>query len=83
MALASLAIVLWFLRKTSLFTADHIVNVTGLIFIIQGTIILVLMAKTDEQMTAAIGILGAVTVYLFGTMRRGEVREPPLIKSEG
>ena len=83
MALASLAIVLWYLRKTSLFSADHIVNVTGLIFIIQGTIILVLMAKTDEQLTAAIGILGAVAGYLFGSMRRGEAREPAREKSEG
>lgn len=76
MSLVSLTVVLCYLRKTSLFSADHIVNVTGLIFIIQGTIILVLMAKTDEQLTAAIGILGAVAGYLFGTMRRGESREP-------
>jgi len=83
LALVSLAVVLWYLRQTKLFSADHIVNVTGLIFIIQGTIILVLMAKTDEQLTAAIGILGAVAGYLFGTMRRGEAREPAREKSEG
>jgi hypothetical protein len=83
LALVSLAVVLWYLRKTRWFTADHIVNVTGLIFIIQGTIILVLMAKTDEQLTAAIGILGAVAGYLFGTMRRGETREPAPEKGEG
>jgi hypothetical protein len=75
LALVSLGVVLSYLRKTNRFSADHIINVTGLIFIIQGTIVLVLMAKTDEQLTAAIGILGAVTGYLFGTMRRGETRE--------
>ncbi len=76
LAFFSLFVVLYFLRNTRGFNADTIVNVTGLIFIIQGTIILVQMAKTDEQLTAAIGILGAVAGYLFGTMRRGESRPP-------
>jgi len=83
LALVSLGIVLCFLRKSGMFTADHIINVTGLIFIIQGTIILVLMAKTDEQLTAAIGILGAVAGYLFGTMRRSEARAPAREKEIG
>jgi hypothetical protein len=35
------------------------------------------MAETEQQLTAAIGILGAVAGYLFGTMRRSpELGEP-------
>lgn len=82
LAIVSLVIVLYYLQKTSWFDADHIVNITGLILIIHGTIILVLMAKTDEQLTAAVCILGAVAVYLFGTIRRSEVRETAQRKDE-
>jgi hypothetical protein len=83
LALVSLAVVLWYLFRAEMLTADHIINITGLIFIIQGTIILVLMAKTDEQLTAAIGILGAVAGYLFGTMRRGDARAPARERDTG
>jgi hypothetical protein len=76
LALSSLIICLFYLRHTPGFNADQVVNITGLIFIISGTIILVLMAKTEQQLTAAIGILGAVAGYLFGTLRRDEKRAP-------
>jgi hypothetical protein len=52
-------------------SAPHIVNVTGLVYIIFGTIILVVLASTEQQLTAAIGILGAVAGYLFGTLPKG------------
>ena len=69
----SLTIVLSFIYKTT-HTARDIVNASGLVVIIFATIFLVILVRTDEQMTAAIGILGAVTGYLFGTMQRREAK---------
>lgn len=78
LTLISLVIVLSYLSKSPGFSSSDMVNATGLIFIISGTIILVIMADTEQQLTAAIGILGAVAGYLFGTMRKGEVKGPKL-----
>ncbi len=72
LALVSLFIVLRFITAKAAYSASHIVNATGLIFIIFGTILLVLLADTDEQLTAPIGILGAVAGYLFGSINRGK-----------
>lgn len=76
LTLISLVIVLSFLAKSPSYSSSDMVNATGLIFIIFGTIILVIMADTEQQLTAAMGILGAVAGYLFGTMRKGEAKEP-------
>jgi len=75
LTLISLVIVLSFLSKSPSYSSSDMVNVTGLIFIISGTIILVIMADTEQQLTAAMGILGAVAGYLFGTMRKGSTKE--------
>lgn len=72
LALVSLFLVLRFITAKSVYSASHIVNATGLIFIIFGTILLVIMADTEQQLTAAIGILGAVAGYLFGAINRGK-----------
>jgi hypothetical protein len=67
----SLIIVLSFITKTR-YTAANIVSASGLTFIIFGTIFIVILADAEAQLTASMGILGAITGYLFGTMRRGE-----------
>ncbi len=72
LALLSLFLVLRFITAKTVYSASHIVNATGLIFIIFGTILLVIMADTEQQLTAAIGILGAVAGYLFGAINRGK-----------
>ncbi len=74
MAFLSLIVVLFLLTRKTVYSASHIVNVTGLILIIYGTIVLTLMVNTEQQLTAAIGILGAVAGYLFGTIRRADTR---------
>ncbi len=71
LAFASLIFVIYMITSKTVYTAANIVNVTGLILIIYGTIALTLMAETEQQLTAAMGILGAVAGYLFGTIRRG------------
>jgi hypothetical protein len=56
-------------------TPMHLVNASGLILIIFGTLFLILLADVDEQLNAGIGIIGAVAGYLFGSMRRTEPLE--------
>lgn len=77
LALISLLIVLRYMKNETRFTASHVVNAAGLIFIIFGTILLVIMAATEQQLTAAMGILGGVAGYLFGTLRKDEGGERP------
>jgi hypothetical protein len=67
----SLFCVLYFVKKTS-HNADDIVHASGLVLLIFGTIILVIMVEVDQQLTAAMGILGAIAGYLFGSIRRSK-----------
>jgi hypothetical protein len=77
----SLFCVLYFVMKTH-HCADDIVHASGLVLLIFGTIILVIMLEVDQQLTAAMGILGAIAGYLFGSLRRGEKPEV-LVSQEG
>jgi hypothetical protein len=71
-ALLSLVASLSFLTRKGEYSSSDIVHATGLIFIVYGTVFLSLTASTDQQLTAAIGVLGAVAGYLFGKMRGDE-----------
>lgn len=68
LCVSTLLIVLSFLRHKT-HSAKDIVNATGLTLIIFGTIILVMVVNTSEQLTAAIGILGAIAGYLFRSVQ--------------
>lgn len=72
LALISLIIVLRFIAGRTDYSGSHIVNATGLIFVIFGTIMLVIMSDTEQQMTAGIGVLGAIAGYLFGAITRAK-----------
>jgi hypothetical protein len=76
LALVSLFLVLRFLSAQSRNSGPQIVNATGLICIIFGTILLVIMAHSDQQLTASMGILGAVAGYLFRSMHGGTAGAP-------
>lgn len=66
LCLISLSVVLFFLlRLKHDAKPKDVVSGSGLIIIVFGTIILVLIVDTSEQLTAAIGILGAIAGYLF------------------
>jgi drug/metabolite transporter superfamily protein YnfA len=65
-AVAAHLIVLVFLYKQA---PGHIVGATGLVYIVFGTILLVVIANTEAQLTAAIGVLGAIAGYLFGRLQ--------------
>ncbi len=74
-SLISLIVVLFFIRSSQDYSARDVVNASGLNLIIFGTIILVLIVDTHEQLTAAIGVLGAIAGYLFGTLQRRSERQ--------
>jgi len=78
LCLLSLSIVLAFLTrlKQDVHPRD-IVSGAGLILIVFGTIILVLIVDTSEQLTAAIGILGAIAGYLFRSTQEG-IQKPTI-----
>lgn len=67
LSIVSLLIVLHYLKLRPDSTPKDFVSATGLSLIVFGTIILVLIVDTSEQLTAAIGILGAIAGYLFRT----------------
>jgi hypothetical protein len=56
-------------------SSTNIVSATGLIYIVFGTIILVVIASTEAQLTASMGIMGAVAGYLFGKHQGSQ--DPP------
>ena len=81
LCLVSLSIVLTFLTKLKQDVQPRdIVSGAGLILIVFGTIILVLIVDTSEQLTAAIGILGAIAGYLFRSTQEGSKK--PAIEEE-
>ena len=57
----------------------NIVNASGLVLVIQATLFIVVASDTHEQLTAAIGVVGAIAGYLFGSASRGPVER----KDEG
>ncbi len=69
LSVVSILIVLYFLKMRTDSTSSDIVHAAGLPLIVFGTIILVLIVDTSEQLTAAIGIMGAIAGYLFRSVQ--------------
>jgi hypothetical protein len=67
-AVITLMIVLWFMRDNPKCQPRDMVNSTGLILVIFSTIIVILLADVEVQLTAAMGVLGGIAGYLFGTI---------------
>jgi len=61
----SLLIVLAYLKSIGA-AADLVVTGSGLVLVVFATVLIVILVKRDEQLTAATGILGAIAGYLFG-----------------
>lgn len=61
-----LLIVLAFIKMTPQEANKSVVRASGLILITYGTIMLVIIIVDQRQLTAAMGILGAIAGYLFG-----------------
>ena len=69
-ALVSLVVVLRFLTKNGTTDPLILINGSGLVLVIFATILVVVISKSEQQLTAAIGILGAIVGYLFGAGTR-------------
>ncbi|HHB75214.1 MAG TPA: hypothetical protein ENK84_01540 [Desulfobulbus sp.] len=65
-----LALVLFFLKKAPNSSGESLVHAIGLVLVIEGTMFIAVSAITTEQLTAPIGILGAIAGYLFGSAKR-------------
>jgi hypothetical protein len=79
--LFSLVLVLTFLCRNTSCTTAALVNGSGLVLVIYATILVVVIARAEQQLTAAIGVLGAIIGYLFGTATRGAAADKQAAKS--
>jgi len=70
-AVLSLVIVLWFLKLIGTSNSATMVNAAGLVLVVYATVLVVTIAQAEEQLTAAVGVLGAIAGYLFGTATKG------------
>lgn len=65
-----LIIILFCMKKAPDCSEESLVNAVGLVLVIEGTMFIAVSAVTTEQLTAPIGILGAIAGYLFGSAKR-------------
>lgn len=70
-----LALVLFFLKRVPNSSEDSLVHAIGLVLVIEGTMFIAVSAITTEQLTAPIGILGAIAGYLFGSAKRKAIEK--------
>jgi hypothetical protein len=66
----ALVIVLFFQKANPQHTAESLVNSTGLVLVVFGTLYISECAITTEQLTAPMGILGAIAGYIFGSAQK-------------
>jgi hypothetical protein len=76
----SLFLVLAYLKRKEA-GPDSVVTGSGLVLVIFATVLIVILVKRDEQLTAATGILGAIAGYLFGKATKGSRSEQELGKT--
>jgi len=72
MALCSLAIVLKYMKDSKACSARDMLNGTGLVLVIFSTVLVIIVADVEIQLTAAMGVLGGIAGYLFGTFRSSQ-----------
>jgi len=69
MSLGALAIVLKYMKDSESCHARDMLNGTGLVLVIFSTVLVIIIADVEIQLTAAMGVLGGIAGYLFGTLR--------------
>lgn len=75
--LLSLFLVLAYLKSRGA-APETVVTGSGLVLVVFATVLIVILVKRDEQLTAATGILGAIAGYLFGKATKGpDARQKP------
>jgi hypothetical protein len=73
-AIIALGFVLTVLLKRGA-PAETVVAGSGLVLVIFATVLVAVLAKSDQQLTAPIGILGAIAGYMFGKAGKGAEAE--------
>lgn len=53
------------------YTIRDMLNIMGLILIVFSIVLVVIIADTSEQITTAVGVLGTIAGYLFGSLNSG------------
>ena len=79
-ALFALGMILFVLVRRPQTSPTDIVHGSGLVLVVFATVLVVTMAETEQQLTAAIGILGAIVGYLFGATSRTTVGARPAVE---
>ena len=75
--LLALFLVLTYLKSREA-APESVVTGSGLVLVIFATVLVVILAKVDQQLTAATGILGAIAGYLFGkTTKSPDAEQKP------
>jgi 5-bromo-4-chloroindolyl phosphate hydrolysis protein len=72
MSLCALAIVLKYMKDSKVCHARDMLNGTGLVLVIFSTVLVIIIADVEIQLTAAMGVLGGIAGYLFGTLRSSQ-----------
>lgn len=72
MSLFALAIVLKYMKDSKTCQARDMLNGTGLVLVIFATVLVIIIANVEIQLTAAMGVLGGIAGYLFGTLRSSQ-----------
>lgn len=84
MSLCALMIVLKCMKDSQVCNARDMINGTGLVLVIFSTVMVIIIADAEIQLTAAMGVLGGIAGYLFGTIKTSqEVANKEKIPPEG
>ncbi len=75
MSILSLAVVLWYIKSSKSCNPRDMLNGAGLVLVIFSTVLVIIIADVEVQLTAAMGVLGGIGGYLFGTMRSSRTTE--------
>jgi len=69
----------FFLRKSAGFSEDAVIRLVSLILIVSGTLFLVTLGYSAEQIAPALGILGTIAGYMLGRSEQKDGKD----KSDG
>lgn len=67
----------YFLRKNAGFSEEGVIRLVSLVLIVSGTLFLVTLGYSAEQIAPALGILGTIAGYMLGRSDRNEKSEKP------
>lgn len=74
-ALVAFGVIFFFAHHDNI-SGQHVIQSIGIVFLVYGTVMLAVVADTDQQLTAAVGILGAIAGYMFGARVAGKDGPP-------